>query len=105
MTDSPLRACHLLASETLELNQSMATVAYIVAGVLFIFSLAGLSHQTSARRGNVLGIIGMLLAIGATNTKSALDALMRMNRNDAVVRAALNEHRSPRAKEAVAHRK
>ncbi len=55
-----------LASESMGLNQSMATVAYIVAGVLFIFSLAGLSHQTTARRGNMLGIVGMLLAIGAT---------------------------------------
>ncbi|QEF98386.1 NAD(P) transhydrogenase subunit beta [Stieleria maiorica] len=55
-----------IASETLSLNQSLATVAYIVAAVLFILSLAGLSHQTSAKRGNLLGIIGMLLAIGAT---------------------------------------
>ncbi|MCG8649484.1 MAG: NAD(P)(+) transhydrogenase (Re/Si-specific) subunit beta, partial [Pirellulales bacterium] len=56
----------LLASQSIPLNQSMATVVYVVAGVLFIFSLAGLSHQSTARRGNVLGIIGMLLAIGAT---------------------------------------
>lgn len=52
--------------EALALDASIATVAYIVAAVLFILSLAGLSHQTSARRGNLLGIIGMLLAIGAT---------------------------------------
>ena len=44
----------------------MATVSYIVAGVLFIFSLAGLSTQSTARRGNILGIVGMLLAIAAT---------------------------------------
>ncbi len=44
----------------------MATVAYIAAAVLFIFSLGGLSNQETARRGNVLGIIGMILAIGAT---------------------------------------
>lgn len=54
------------ASQTLSMNQSTATVAYIVAGVLFILSLAGLSHQTSARRGNLLGMVGMLIAIGAT---------------------------------------
>ncbi len=47
----------------------------------------------------------LLLAIGATNTKSALDALLRMSSSDAAVNAALNEHRSPRAKEAVARRK
>jgi NAD(P) transhydrogenase subunit beta len=55
-----------LASETIALNQSFANVSYIVAGVLFILSLAGLSHQTTARRGNLLGILGMLLAVGAT---------------------------------------
>ncbi|MEE2936291.1 MAG: NAD(P)(+) transhydrogenase (Re/Si-specific) subunit beta, partial [Planctomycetota bacterium] len=56
----------LLASEAIELNQSAAKVAYIVAAVMFVLSLAGLSHQTSARRGNLLGIFGMVLAIAAT---------------------------------------
>ncbi|MDG2223604.1 MAG: NAD(P)(+) transhydrogenase (Re/Si-specific) subunit beta [Rubripirellula sp.] len=56
----------LLASEAIELNQSVAKVAYIVAAVMFVLSLAGLSHQTSARRGNLLGIFGMVLAIAAT---------------------------------------
>jgi len=48
------------------LSESLATVAYIVAGVLFIFSLAGLSRQTTARRGNLMGIAAMILAIVAT---------------------------------------
>ena len=39
---------------------------YIVAGVLFILSLAGLSKQTTARLGNVAGMIGMALALVAT---------------------------------------
>ena len=52
MTDSFPLDLHLLASETVQLNESSAYVAYLVAGVLFIFSLAGLSHQTTARRGN-----------------------------------------------------
>jgi len=39
---------------------------YIVAGVLFILSLAGLSKQTTARTGNVLGMVGMVLALLAT---------------------------------------
>lgn len=49
----------------------------------------------------------LLLAIGATNTQSALDALLRMDDagKDAAVEAALREHRSPRAKEAVARRR
>ena len=42
------------------------TTAYIVAGVLFILSLKGLSNQESAKRGNIYGIIGMSIAIIAT---------------------------------------
>ena len=42
------------------------TMAYLVAGVLFIRSLGGLSQQETARRGNLFGMLGMLLAIGAT---------------------------------------
>jgi len=45
---------------------SIAQVAYLAAAVLFIFSLAGLSKQTTARRGNLLGMVGMVVAIGAT---------------------------------------
>ena len=55
-----------LASEALETRESMATVAYTAAAILFVLSLAGLSKQTTAGRGNLLGIIGMLLAVGAT---------------------------------------
>ncbi len=40
--------------------------AYLVAGVLFIRSLGGLSRQETARRGNTLGVIGMGIAIVAT---------------------------------------
>ena len=39
---------------------------YIVAGVLFILSLAGLAKQTTARMGNIAGMIGMGLALTAT---------------------------------------
>ena len=46
--------------------EGLITVAYIVAGILFILSLRGLSNQKSARRGNFLGAIGMIVAIIAT---------------------------------------
>jgi NAD(P) transhydrogenase subunit beta len=46
--------------------ESLTTIAYLVAGVLFILSLAGLSTQKTARRGNAFGIAGMLLALGIT---------------------------------------
>ncbi len=45
---------------------SLAQAIYLVAAVLFILSLAGLSKPPTARRGNVLGMIGMTLALIAT---------------------------------------
>ncbi|MFW5843355.1 MAG: NAD(P)(+) transhydrogenase (Re/Si-specific) subunit beta, partial [Spirochaetota bacterium] len=40
--------------------------AYLVAAVLFIAGLKGLTHPRSAVRGNVLGALGMLIAIVVT---------------------------------------
>ena len=51
---------------TPEIMNSLLTVAYLGAGILFILSLGGLSTQESARRGNVYGMMGMALALGAT---------------------------------------
>jgi NAD(P) transhydrogenase subunit beta len=47
-------------------NTGLVTVSYIAAAVLFILALGGLSNQESARRGNVFGIVGMLIALVAT---------------------------------------
>ncbi len=46
--------------------ESIATAAYIVASLLFILSLAGLSKHETARNGVVFGIAGMALALVAT---------------------------------------
>ncbi|HEY2847827.1 MAG TPA: NAD(P)(+) transhydrogenase (Re/Si-specific) subunit beta [Pyrinomonadaceae bacterium] len=48
------------------MTQSLITIAYIAASALFILSLGGLSQQETARRGNMYGIIGMLIALVAT---------------------------------------
>ncbi|GAA4626171.1 Re/Si-specific NAD(P)(+) transhydrogenase subunit beta [Cellulomonas oligotrophica] len=45
---------------------SLAQAVYLVAAVLFILSLAGLSKQETARRGNLFGMAGMGLALLAT---------------------------------------
>ena len=42
------------------------TAAYVVAAVLFIFSLGGLSGQESAKRAVWYGIVGMAIAVLAT---------------------------------------
>ena len=48
------------------LSSGVVTPAYIVAAILFIFSLAGLSRHESSQRGNTYGIIGMAIALIAT---------------------------------------
>src|SRR3954452_7025941 len=45
---------------------SIADAAYIVAALLFIMSLAGLSRHESARPGIYYGIAGMAIALAAT---------------------------------------
>jgi NAD(P) transhydrogenase subunit beta len=51
---------------TATLNPGIVTVSYIAAAILFIMALGGLSNQESARRGNLFGIVGMLIALVAT---------------------------------------
>ena len=46
----------------------METLAYLIAAVLFILSLRGLSSQESARQGNIFGVLGMVVALVATAT-------------------------------------
>jgi len=45
---------------------SCASAAYIVAALLFILALDGLSHHETSKVGNTFGIAGMTLALGAT---------------------------------------
>ncbi|KWB69814.1 NAD(P) transhydrogenase subunit beta [Burkholderia ubonensis] len=48
------------------MNSNLTTVSYIGAAILFILSLGGLANPETARRGNLLGMIGMLIAVLAT---------------------------------------
>ncbi len=45
---------------------NIAALLYLVAGILFILSLRGLSHPTTSRQGNLFGMIGMAIAILTT---------------------------------------
>ncbi len=48
------------------MNASLAALAYLVAGVLFILSLRGLSSPETSRQGNTMGMVGMALAVLVT---------------------------------------
>ncbi|WP_233011185.1 Re/Si-specific NAD(P)(+) transhydrogenase subunit beta [Rheinheimera faecalis] len=58
------------------MTQGLITAAYIVAAAFFIASLAGLSQQETARRGNWLGILGMTIALLATIAGVSMDAML-----------------------------
>ena len=48
------------------MNATLINFAYLVASVLFIFGLKGLTHPRTAVRGNLLGAVGMLIAVVVT---------------------------------------
>jgi len=48
------------------MSENVSSLLYIVAGVLFIMALRGLSHPTTSRQGNLYGMIGMALAVLTT---------------------------------------
>lgn len=55
------------------MSQGLVTAAYLIAGILFIMSLAGLSKQETAKRGNYFGILGMAIALVTTIVSIELD--------------------------------
>ncbi|SEI37388.1 NAD(P)(+) transhydrogenase (Re/Si-specific) subunit beta [Nitrosomonas eutropha] len=50
------------------MSVNFIALAYLVAAVFFILSLKGLSSPTAARRGNLLGMLGMGIAVSTTLT-------------------------------------
>ena len=47
-------------------SPNLSAIAYLISAIFFVLALNGLSHPDSARRGNVFGIIGMIIAIVTT---------------------------------------
>jgi NAD(P) transhydrogenase subunit beta len=43
-------------------SMNLVTMLYLVASVCFIQALKGLSHPSTARRGNTFGMTGMAIA-------------------------------------------
>jgi len=54
------------------LSPSLLAIVYLISGCLFILGLKGLTHPTTARRGNVFAIIGMAISILATLMNPAI---------------------------------
>ena len=48
------------------MSAQLTGFAYLIASVLFILALRGLSSPESSRRGNIFGIVGMVIAIVTT---------------------------------------
>jgi proton-translocating NAD(P)+ transhydrogenase subunit beta len=48
------------------MNADLSALLYLLAGALFILALRGLSNPETSRRGNLLGMIGMVIAIATT---------------------------------------
>jgi NAD(P) transhydrogenase subunit beta len=48
------------------LSHDVQAIAYLISATLFVLSLKGLTHPSTARRGNTLGMAGMTIAIIAT---------------------------------------
>ena len=48
------------------MSATLSTASYIGSTILFILSLGGLSNPETSRRGNVYGMIGMIIAVLAT---------------------------------------
>ena len=51
------------------MSENVTALAYLIASICFILALKGLSSPTSARRGNVIGIVGMAIAVVVTLLK------------------------------------
>src|SRR5205085_9488878 len=48
------------------MSADVVALLYLVAGVLFILALRGLSNPESSRQGNLFGMAGMAIAIATT---------------------------------------
>ena len=48
------------------MSENLTAISYLISAIFFILALKGLSHPESARNGNIMGIIGMTIAIITT---------------------------------------
>lgn len=48
------------------MSEELTGLAYLIAAICFIVALRGLSSPVTARQGNMIGVVGMVIAIGTT---------------------------------------
>ena len=60
------------------MNANLAALLYLVAGVLFILALRGLSSPETSRQGNLFGMVGMAIAIVTTLACASAGRLGRL---------------------------
>jgi NAD(P) transhydrogenase subunit beta len=56
------------------MSPGLTAICYLIAGVLFIMALRGLSSPATSRQGNRFGMIGMAVAVAATLARSGMSA-------------------------------
>ena len=69
------------------MEMGFTTAVYVIAAILFILSLGGLSGQESAKRAVWYGIVGMALAVTAT---LSVGAVFRFDRGRWVDRLSIS---------------
>ncbi len=57
---------------------TLTTLSYLAASILFIYAIKGLASPKTARLGNVLGIVGMVIAIAITLAQPGVNAYARI---------------------------
>ena len=79
------------------MSANLAALLYLVAGVLFILALRGLSRPDTSRRGNYLGMIGMTIAVLTTLGAHPPAEPARLGAGDRRHRARRRHRRGDRA--------
>ncbi len=55
------------------MTANLSAILYLISGVCFIMALRGLSTPSSARAGNIFGVIGMIIAVGTTMAQPGVE--------------------------------
>ena len=64
------------------MSPNIAALLYLVAGVLFILALRGLSSPATSRQGNLFGMVGMAIAIVTTLGVASAGKFLRLGAGD-----------------------